>query len=176
VSEIKMKCEIQRADYSDGADIGSVDLLGAELAYRNHDWASEFALKKNLMDQGKDYCPPNILFHRDAPDLSLQFCPNEDGSANCVLHEPLTARQIALGEHVKFDNEAGSYEVILIKGSLPEIHDAPVLLQYRLLQLFFRDDLGDLFRAFDEFGTPGSSGTYFMPGNRARQSEPGADG
>lgn len=146
---MKLPYWIQRADFST-QDFKPIDVIEAEKVLMEHDWESERALQTSLENQGKalhdDFCPPNVGFVRE--EFVLQFCPNEDRTANCNLIVPASPFAVSKGER---------YENVLIvtdTDAVRTIDNATRLLQFRLLQLHFRPDQDALEYLFDEYVAP----------------------
>lgn len=112
---------IQRADLS-SREYPPVNLVEAEIALLGHNWQLEHALFNRLEETGGDNCPAGIGFHVGESEHVLHICPQEGGGALCFyIH----------------DGETKTGEGINTLG------------QYRLLQLFFREDYKGVMRGLE---------------------------
>lgn len=143
---VKLPYWIQRADFS-ASDHEPIDLVGAESVLRNHDWQSEWALQDAFEREGKeiyeDYCLPCIGFLGENSVLVL--IPNRDGTADCDLVLPTSRYAMSKAERV------GDVLIVTDPDSSRLIASAPLLLQYRVLQLHFRPDQDALEFLFDDY-------------------------
>jgi hypothetical protein len=142
---MQLKYWIQQADFS-ATDFEGIDVVGAEMVLRDHDWRSEWAHQALLASEGEDFCKPGVGFVRG--EFILHLCPNENRTADCTLFLPIS--QYALSKAEQHQNVL----IVSDPDAVRTIASAPLVLQYRLLQLHFRPDDDALEILFDEYGMP----------------------
>lgn len=77
---------IQSADF-ESRDLGELDLNEAIAVFMKHDWASELAREKQLVEQGEETCPPGFGVVRPSGKI-LHLCPSDTGRLMAHYHFP----------------------------------------------------------------------------------------